>query len=540
MTEPTTARRPRLHIILALVAILPAAGHAVYFHLSTPALPYDDAHIAYRYVDNALAGRGLVYNEGERVFGCTAPLHLAWVAAWKTALPWVDTPALAVRANVVPFLVTAAAIFVLARRTLGGLLWPTALATCFLLQQQMLRISGGGMEPFLFTALAGFAFVSMADRRPVATGLLLALAILTRPEGVVLVPLAAVAFARAPRKLLAAATACLIPVGAWVVFAWAYFGTPIPHSVVAKARPVFTFEPGHAYEVVVVCFRQWMTGAGIIPFALDNPLTKALGVADVYRRHAPAVVVGALTVLAVCVPRLRRAGAYAPGAAFCLLLVLYGRGNPFMFEWYMPLLYVTALLGVALPLIGLMAWARRWMARSTTSPVLQRGCVLAAQLAGLIWLGFAAFADGMITGRTWAAYAAIDGGERVRILAYRTVAERLNAHIRPGDRVAAPEIGALGYYLRGRILDAVGLVSPEATPYHPVPTTQRSGPGSGMIPGDLIDARQPEWIVTMPTFAARSLFWRSTFESNYARWDAVALPEPIWGSGEIVIYRRRW
>ncbi len=41
----------------------------------------DDAFISFRYAQNLVEGRGLVYNEGERVEGYTNPLWTLWVAA---------------------------------------------------------------------------------------------------------------------------------------------------------------------------------------------------------------------------------------------------------------------------------------------------------------------------------------------------------------------------------------------------------------------------------------------------------------------------
>src|SRR3712207_7496209 len=51
----------------------------------------------------------------------------------------------------------------------------------------------------------------------------------------------------------------------------------------------------------------------------------------------------------------------------------------------------------------------------------------------------------------------------------------LSEELRPGDVVAAPEIGALGYTSGAPILDTAGLVSPEATRYYPLPAEMLVG-----------------------------------------------------------------
>ena len=129
--------------------------------------------------------------------------------------------------------------------------------------------------------------------------------------------------------------------------------------------------------------------------------------------------------------------------------------------------------------------------------------------------------------------------ERLRVLAYREAAERLNDAAGPADSVAAPEIGSLGFYYRGRVLDACGLVTPEAIPFLPVPDDQRAGPMNAAISVEFVQATDPEWVVTMPGFADRSLMISEWFQRNYAIAGRVQLPRKLWRSSEVVMLRRR-
>jgi hypothetical protein len=72
---------------------------------------------------------------------------------------------------------------------------------------------------------------------------------------------------------------------------------------------------------------------------------------------------------------------------------------------------------------------------------------------------------------------------RLRVDGYEWAALWMNKHFPQGTTVAAPEIGALGYYWKGRVLDACGLVSPEALPFLPVPADQRDSPFEGRSHG---------------------------------------------------------
>jgi hypothetical protein len=128
---------------------------------------------------------------------------------------------------------------------------------------------------------------------------------------------------------------------------------------------------------------------------------------------------------------------------------------------------------------------------------------------------------------------------RMRIVAYREAAEWLNQTVPTGWTVAGPEIGALGYYYSGRILDACALVSPEATRFLPVPAEQRNGPEAGAISRELVRAEHPDAVVTMPGFAYRSLYNDEWFQTNYVPVKQFDLPYELWGSNTVVVFFRR-
>jgi hypothetical protein len=84
--EPREAKRTDLRLLTVLAAwvvgVVWAASH-------TAGQLSDDAYITLRYAENFARGQGLVFNPGERVFGCTEPL-LALVlgaARWVSGLP---------------------------------------------------------------------------------------------------------------------------------------------------------------------------------------------------------------------------------------------------------------------------------------------------------------------------------------------------------------------------------------------------------------------------------------------------------------------
>ena len=84
---------------LALVVALVGVG---LWRAYSNATCFDDAYISLRYVENFLAGKGLVWNEGEYVEGYTNFLWVMIVSALRWLLP-LETPLLAVLASMAAF-----------------------------------------------------------------------------------------------------------------------------------------------------------------------------------------------------------------------------------------------------------------------------------------------------------------------------------------------------------------------------------------------------------------------------------------------------
>src|SRR5262249_49158228 len=104
----------------------------------------------------------------------------------------------------------------------------------------------------------------------------------------------------------------------------------------------------------------------------------------------------------------------------------------------------------------------------------------------------------------------------------------------PSDAlVAAPEIGALGYASNLRILDTVGLVSPVALPYYPLPNDQLVVDNA--IPARLIDDARPDAVVTLDAFAERSLLVDPVFQRAYRL--ERSYPVQVWRSSELLLFR---
>ena len=199
----------------------------------------DDWLITLRTVLNAVHGNGLVYNVDERVAAYTHPLWMLLIlgvgaisGSWVTAV---------IAVSVCLSLATAAILLVRTRTVTATL----AIGTAMIVSNTVTVWSTGGLEGPLagllivcFIAAAQWATTSRL--RGMGWGLLAAGIYLTRADAMILiVPLmvyAAIRWRRAGLPSRWPISGLLMPVLAWSVFSWAYYGSVLPNTYAAKTN----------------------------------------------------------------------------------------------------------------------------------------------------------------------------------------------------------------------------------------------------------------------------------------------------------------
>lgn len=218
----------------------------------------DDAFISYRYADNLIRYGELVFNPGERVEGYTNFLWTLLLAA-ASALG-LDLPVTSQVLGLASFALLLLVVRRLGERVMpalaGAPAWPLCLAA-IALTRPMQDFATSGLETMLFTALASAGALLLAPmdaaapRARQAGFALLALAAMTRPDGLVFYATAALLtlWHTTPRPLSLAAVLsteraralasehafflCVFaPYWAW---RWVYFGSPLPNTFYAKS-----------------------------------------------------------------------------------------------------------------------------------------------------------------------------------------------------------------------------------------------------------------------------------------------------------------
>lgn len=125
-----------------------------------------------------------------------------------------------------------------------------------------------------------------------------------------------------------------------------------------------------------------------------------------------------------------------------------------------------------------------------------------------------------------------------RVFSFLRIGAQLHAHC-PSCTLLSSEIGGLGYAFKGRIHDALGLGDPSAIPFHPLKVPQeRQYYSVGAIPPRYAEARDPDFIVTMPMFA-RALS-ASAFIKRYAVYDCPFGEGvgTIWGDDSVRVFAK--
>jgi hypothetical protein len=433
------ARRQRLLIaaILAVVALLTAA-----FWDYTQ----DDVFITFTYSRNLADGNGFVFNPGEKVQGTTTPLFALLLAAAY----WI-TPDLLHAAHLLSALFLLIAIGLAVDLMRPHLSFCARSALALTLAVSPLVYVSFGMETLFYGALLMLALWLWARDQRGAAMLAAAALTWTRADGVVLAAtLGALALwdrpaqpgrhegnrrvvlgraSPAPTRPLArylqitlgqAARALpwrlgliyLAGIAPWFLFAWAYFGTPLPQTFSAKEelfRGALFWQDG---------IERWKSFYG------NNPLTVIA---------IPLILAGAWQALKK--PALR------PLAIWPALYVAgYTALNVTAFWYYTPLVMVLIILAA---LGG--DWAARRLARRWNR---QAGTMVAVALV-LISTALAAQ-------RSWRYRE-----PPPRMTAYRIAGEWIARQTAPDATLLLKDLGVAGYYARRHTVDSFGLIAPD-------------------------------------------------------------------------------
>ena len=249
----------------APLALVVAASLALwaFFRIDT-GICLEDALITYRYAENLALGEGFVFNPGERVLGTTTPLFTLMLAA-SGLLFGVEQIPLASNLLSAIFGQLAGLLTFAALRRLGfSAAVCTSAAALFLFQPDVVVAATGGMETMLVVALmAGSFYALSADRNGTAV-VLCALLVIARIDGILwaAIVMLLVCWER-PGSTLRYGLLFCGAVAPWALFAQLYFGSVLPHSMLAKLAIGRPGEPLGELDTLAAHMRWFLGATGI-------------------------------------------------------------------------------------------------------------------------------------------------------------------------------------------------------------------------------------------------------------------------------------
>jgi hypothetical protein len=548
----------------------------------------DDAFITFRYARNLLAGSGFVYNPGEAVLGTTTPLYTLLMAG--LGAPWgaanAPFPSLALAVNALADAATCLLLIWLGKRI--GARWAGwAAAAVWAVAPFSVTFAIGGLETSLYVLLLTGAAAAALGGRRAAAALLGSMALLTRPDALILLgPLvlerAYAAFLARPRQPLrwAEAAAFGVPVLAWGIFATISFGSPLPNSILAKAV-AYHLQPA---DGLIRLIQHYAT-----PFLEQNLLGAPLAIAIGIVLYPTLCLIGSLGAFKNA-PRLLPWLLYP-----WLYLATFAIPNPLIFRWYLtpplPAYFLLILFGLERVLERLLRLNRKGEPSFThppaPSPKEARGQTPPPSLGpfrpwgrkGRFFFGVFVPQSGQKRLKIFlpSPRGGVGGGERplrrsgvvlavlliypllftlsdwrlhpdhgpdrpapdmafIKLeLLYRQAAARIAPLMdSTAPTLAAGDVGVLGFYTPARILDTVGLNSPVSSRYYPLPADQYVI--NYAIPAQLILDQHPDFVVILEVYGRETLLKDASFAQQYRLLQKI--DTDMYGSDGMLIFQR--
>lgn len=460
---------------------------------------WEDWYIAYRSAKNLAAGHGLVFQPGEYVHSFTSPLGVLvpaalswlWGASADAAVLWSYRLIGCVLLGLVGVLLLDWA------RWCRWSFWPAALLIGLVaLESKLHGFAVSGMEtPFVlfFLALSLYAMVADLPRRALVLGLGWGGLMWSRPDGAITIAAMGlgllVANAR-PQEIanrlhllwliIRAGLVCTVVYLPWFLWAWSYYGSPVPHTVVAKSLYLAEGSTLEGFAIVglfpiISLFGTTSLDANLSPaYVLEGGWHPAITLVSRYLSW--------LACMAWVIPafdRRLRAVSFMAFAGLAYLSALV----PTAFPWYFPPVTLLSVIVLA----GLLQECLRRLPQSSAAVALPlkrvaRGSAIILLLATLALSIAAAY--------TTQTFRAISEKEH-----RRQIGLWLAQQATPKDTVFVECLGYIGFFSQLKIFDYPGLASPKVVAERRKLDAEALDSESY---GHLIQRLHPDWVILRP------------------------------------------
>jgi len=476
LEQSPSLSRDRVRADVMLRGFIAAAVAARLVFWTTTNRMFEDGLTTITHARNVPLGLGLVHHAGEgNVHGFTSAIGVLIPLAGELVHQGSGMLAMRVASLIAVCIALVYARLICRDLRLGA--FPTAFVLAYLaFDQNMIFYGMSGMETQVAVTviLGGVYHVRRQDL--VASGIWLGLAPLARPEFVLWVApaLAYLALANLRRGIAAGGIAGAI-VAPWILFTTAYYGSPIPNTVVAKAAvsPIpailsngsplpwlewlFGQVTGHI-ELLLYHFEPfhevWSTAAAPLPGPVL--IVIAVVVADLF-----AIGLVASRQVAGWWPALAFVGFFFAYRVYFIPTINY-------YDWYLPPFLALVMIVVAAGLQRIYVWR----------PMITKFLSVALAFAFAMHVPFSFGVESKVQ--------AVENEVRTN------VAEYLKATVPPGESVTSESAGYIGFYGGVKLFDYPGLTSKTSVrALQALPPDQRDLP-------HLVAALRPDWLVLRP------------------------------------------
>jgi hypothetical protein len=446
-------------ILFVVAACLVCLGYTIYTNQT-----WEDALITLRHAENLLKGEGLTYNPGELVHGFTSPINVLLLALCQflTGQSSYDATLWLYRVfSIAAF--AASGVLMLKAFDETPPRWSAAtwfLGFIYLFDVKNVAFSVNGMETafmILFVAWAVYLMSRAEPERWFWRGLCWSGLMWSRPDGCVYIAalsLAELIFMSTLRRativsLAKSAAVCVVVYVPWFDWAWSYYGSPIPHTIIAKGN----VEQGALSQLVATLDNVLM-----LTISMSAQVFRPIYFGDSPDWWLPGIwgrliyglteVVGIVALLFFLCPVKDRLGR---AMSFCFAIVcFYFAYMPSQYPWYFPPAMIFGAFAftraaIALAFAGEQVTAYLHLQQPRTT-VLTAFVVLAA--GALLEFCPACFEERV-------QQLEIEDGNRAMVGTW------LKENGKPTDSVYLEPLGYIGYYSGMQMKDFPGLVSPE-------------------------------------------------------------------------------
>jgi len=450
-------------------------------------LAVDDSYIDYRYVLHWLSGQ-FDYNPGTHIMGFTSHLHLIilWAVCFLFHTSAVDLASYYF--NCLADTACTVFLFFIVYKVYGralpaflaGLVYATSMYACA-------EVTTGKESPLvnLFILLALWAV--QTGRTKLLPWFANALFLL-RPEGIIAASF--MLFGAFKQNGKAALKTFVVPcsiTAAWYVFLFVYFGSILPHGMIAKDKVFF------ARDYISTLINYLTTTGLMVTNTNAGYLISALG-------PWPCVISTAIAFIYAFFRLKQPCWVLYRNIALAQLLFLL-LAKPVLFSWYFCWLALLA------PIVVAQFTADAWpqSAEEKVPPLKDTRIVVWVFMLAYLFTGLAAIPF------NWTPYFE-------RGVEYREAALYLLDRTQGKEAIAASDVGIIGYFYPGQIIDMMGLITDQALKYYPVKTDKRY---AYLIPPEAVAALKPAYLVAPLSHCQGMLLNDPDFQRNYTelkRW----------------------